>query len=143
RYGVTDPGRYAANVANETAITDVHAGDLGADTDHVVGRGDACSSLNAQSNVGVAGEVERERAKPDGRVGRASCVINKCTTADGGVETLSGVAKERPRTEGRVTPSGGIAEECTVTDGRVGDALGIAEQSGRPICRVATAGRVV
>ncbi len=113
---------YTRDVADKASVAHVRTVDVRADTDDVISRGNPVSRAKAQSRVGVAGGVARERCNTVGRVVVAGGVEKERSLTVSRVGYAGGVVKERRMTGGRVGAAGGIAPERIVTCSRVGSA---------------------
>src|SRR5205807_6735024 len=94
-------GRRAKDVADKAAVVHVISRDVRADTNNVIGRGDAAAGTCAYGCVAVAGDVS-EREITGGRV-----------------VASSGLAIERAKTGGRVVNTGGVRRQCAPAEGAV------------------------
>jgi len=74
-YGVGICGCNSTNVADKAAVA--HVRTIGADSNNVIGPGDAEASQNPQGNVATTGGVTKERITTDGRVVAACDVAKK------------------------------------------------------------------
>ena len=103
----------AEDAADIATVADVLTSDLRADTDNVIGRGDASASVSTQGGVVVTGSVFCEREDSNGRVGGAVRVVLEC-----------------PISKSAVAESAGGTSECLKTDGSANTKLFEARGSG-------------
>ena len=68
---------------------------IGADTDNVIRRGNACSGLNAQSGVDDTGSIVKESLITDCRIADAGAIGEEGLITVGRIEGASGVVKKR------------------------------------------------
>jgi len=123
----------AKDVADIAAVARVRT--IGADTDNVIGRGDAATGALAQGRVLAASGVVRERTSTGGRVVVAGVEQERINTVCRVVEA-GDVAIEGLKTVGRIAETGGVFIERSKTSGRV-------EAAGVAIQRTVTSGRAI
>jgi hypothetical protein len=130
-YGVGVCRCNVTNAADKAAVA--HVCTSGADSNNVIGGGNAAAGFKPQGRVVVAGGVGNERTKTDGRVGAPGGVALERLRTVGRVEGAGGVVKERKSAVSRVLAAGSVLIKRLITVGRVKAAGGVDKERSKPM----------
>src|SRR6266550_3313836 len=116
----------STNAADKAAVAHIRA--IRADSNNIIGRGNAETGSRPQGRVVAAGRIAFEGVKAVGCVLTATSVTQERGSSVSRVVAADHVANERISTVGRVLIAGGVVKERSNAGGCVGRASGVAKE---------------